>query len=641
MIGPAARRYLGVPACLLLAVASARAEGPYRMQGAVTDAGTQEPIAEAEVQVLIQSELDPARRVLRAKTDKQGQYSLELPAGHAWAWMVTPPAGYCAPEVASTGMFATTAEEPVFRKNYELQKGLPLDIVARLPEGVAPPLPIAAALSQQREGKYVHGYCQLNEQGQGVVTLPELEGKFSIHCGDESRTLHGPQEATVEFASGFDPQHVQPEIQRDENGTVTVRDAANRAARLIGCEARVQDKRLALVLQLTSTISADDVSQVEGQVTDADGRGIADATVEVALHSGQSSAMSGIKTRSNKHGRFSLNVPQVSTAEQISLAVTRAGYASLDTEPLKLPKPAERLIDAGMITLPAASSIRIRAVDADGKPLHGAVVEPLSGYAARTRIARTGRDGECRITDLASGIMPISAQFGTLTAHLKIPLDEGENELVVLKLLPPPPAAPAEEPQPERSPLAVGAAAPEWTITAWTDGKQRKLADYRGKVVVLDFWGTWCDPCIKAIPLMKSLHERYQGRDVAFLGIHTAGTELSLVKRLLKQEEWDITVGLDEGESVASGSTTRSYAIGGFPSVLVVDPEGKIAFNTDVPAEARAEQMRQIAELAKANGIPWPLDQDAPEQETLATILRLHELLLSQAIDRALRAPSK
>src|SRR5258708_34172469 len=62
--------------------------------------------------------------------------------------------------------------------------------------------------------------------------------------------------------------------------------------------------------------------------------------------------------------------------------------------------------------------------------------------------------------------------------------------------------------------LAVGATAPDWELSD-ADGKLQTLAQYRGKVVVLDFWATWCGPCTKVMPQIQKLHEKNKDKGVA------------------------------------------------------------------------------------------------------------------------------
>jgi thiol-disulfide isomerase/thioredoxin len=174
-----------------------------------------------------------------------------------------------------------------------------------------------------------------------------------------------------------------------------------------------------------------------------------------------------------------------------------------------------------------------------------------------------------------------------------------------------------------------------------SNGKQRRLAGYRGKVVLLDFWGIWCTPCIHAIPAMKQLHQRYQDDEVVFFSIHTGGSDMAMVKRMVKQYQWQTMVGLDVRTDIASGETTRRYAIQGYPTLIVIDRAGVVTFNSgDIPAD-RDAFMREMQERAAAIGLPWPIEKDATDEEVIERMTKLQAETWGRMIDQALKTDAE
>jgi hypothetical protein len=82
--------------------------------------------------------------------------------------------------------------------------------------------------------------------------------------------------------------------------------------------------------------------------------------------------------------------------------------------------------------------------------------------------------------------------------------------------------------------MAVGQPAPEWEIETWTDGKPHKLADYRGSVVVIDYWMITYGSFLRSIPMRQELAEKYKSKGVVFLGIHTPDGNLDQIRKLKK-----------------------------------------------------------------------------------------------------------
>ena len=120
--------------------------------------------------------------------------------------------------------------------------------------------------------------------------------------------------------------------------------------------------------------------------------------------------------------------------------------------------------------------------------------------------------------------------------------------------------------------LAVGKVAPEIKEVDLS-GKPLTLSDYRGKVVALVFWGTWCGPCMREIPREKALVERMKGRPFAMLGVNT-DADAEAARKVMEAQgvTWP---NWHDGEPGA-GPIAKLYHVRGYPTVYVIDGEGKI-----------------------------------------------------------------
>jgi thiol-disulfide isomerase/thioredoxin len=104
-------------------------------------------------------------------------------------------------------------------------------------------------------------------------------------------------------------------------------------------------------------------------------------------------------------------------------------------------------------------------------------------------------------------------------------------------------------------------------------GKEHKLSDYRGKVVVLNFWATWCEPCREEMPSMQRLQDKLAGKPFAILAVDF-GEGAPRIKDFLGKLPVRFTVLLDRDLSVAN-----AWKVKVLPTTLVLDPEQRIRYS--------------------------------------------------------------
>ena len=125
--------------------------------------------------------------------------------------------------------------------------------------------------------------------------------------------------------------------------------------------------------------------------------------------------------------------------------------------------------------------------------------------------------------------------------------------------------------------------APPFTLAALRGG-EISLADFRGRPVVIDFWATWCAPCVHQIPILNAFQARF-GDDVPVLGLSVDARGAEVVEPFTAEHPIDYRV-LFADETLA-----QAYGAMGFPTLFVVSPEGEIdSMHVGVISEAELDE---------------------------------------------------
>lgn len=133
--------------------------------------------------------------------------------------------------------------------------------------------------------------------------------------------------------------------------------------------------------------------------------------------------------------------------------------------------------------------------------------------------------------------------------------------------------------------------ASEFTLMS-VQGQDVSLSDYQGKFVLLNFWATWCPPCVKEMPALNDLHNKLHGsNNFEVVGVHV-GPALATVKQFLKDKPVDFDIVIDKNMSLSN------WPVSGLPTTFLISPSGKMLYKATGEREWGSDEMVKFIQSA-------------------------------------------
>jgi thiol-disulfide isomerase/thioredoxin len=136
-----------------------------------------------------------------------------------------------------------------------------------------------------------------------------------------------------------------------------------------------------------------------------------------------------------------------------------------------------------------------------------------------------------------------------------------------------------------------GQAAADFTLEL-VDGGEFRLSSERGRVVVLDFWASWCGPCMQSMPQLEKLSQELANKSIRFVAVNLQ-EDRQTVEKALERLELTLDIALD-----VDGATAEKFSVTAIPQTIVIDAEGKVRAVVTGGGPDYAQMLRQAIEAA-------------------------------------------
>lgn len=117
----------------------------------------------------------------------------------------------------------------------------------------------------------------------------------------------------------------------------------------------------------------------------------------------------------------------------------------------------------------------------------------------------------------------------------------------------------------------VNQLAPDFTLKS-NSGKNLKLSEYRGQVVLLNFWASWCGPCRQEMPLLEKTHNKYKKLGFTVMGVNVEENSTK-AKSIVKKKKLTFPVLFD-----TKSKASKLYQVSAMPSTVIIDRNGKVRY---------------------------------------------------------------